>query len=101
MSKDKEEKEKGSSPVPQNDPQTKVIPGEIMEDQALMSFGDVLKALVAVENSRARRIGWLEKGAPEDFITIKGGQLHVFTKGTMHTLIVNDGDIAAEDWVTI
>lgn len=100
MSKDKEEK-KGSSPVLQVDQQTKVASIQELREHTIMPFGDVLKVLVANENSRARRIGWLEQGAPEDYITMKDSCLHVFTKGKMHILAVNDGDITNEDWVVI
>lgn len=99
MGEDKREKKK-SSPVPQ-ELQKELANKESVPEQILMSFGDVLKVLVTNENSCARRIGWLEQGAPEDYITIRSGQLHVFTKGAMHTLTVSDGDISNEDWVIV
>lgn len=99
MGQDKEEK-KGSSPVPNAFKETLEKKGLMKDEQILMSFGTILKLLITGD-LRARRIGWLEQGAPEDYITMRGGQLHIFTKGKMHTLTVNDGDITNEDWVII
>jgi len=104
----KQDEKKGSSPVPgafKDELKNQEL--LVIEEQTLMSFGDVLKMLttdvkaITDGDVRARRIGWLEQGAPEDYITRRGGQLHISTKGKMHTLVVGDGDITNEDWVLI
>ncbi len=100
MGEDKREK-KGSSPVPQVvQKELKQKESVAVQEQMMMAFGVALKELIA-NDCKARRIGWLEQGAPEDYITMRGGQLHIFTKGKMHTLAVGDGDISNDDWVII
>lgn len=71
-------------------------PKTIMESRALtMDFPDAMRRIM--EGKRVARISWGNK----DYCLLKDGWLSIFTKGTMHTWSVNDGDMEGQDWIVV
>jgi hypothetical protein len=65
--------------------------------QEEITFGRALD--VVVSGKRVTRIGWKE---PMSHVLLVGGIVHLRkTDGTLHKLIVSDGDIIAKDWVIV
>ena len=62
-----------------------------------MSFGSALDAVV--DGKHMTRASWQDQ---ETYLLLSGGALHIRkSDGTLHTLIIRDGDITATDWIIV
>lgn len=64
-------------------------------EQKPMSWGAACEALVV--GRRVTREAW---GDPNTVILLHAGSVHIRKPdGSLHTLIVSEGDLTAEDWI--
>lgn len=72
------------------------MPTPVRTDATDMDFYDALKQIVA--GKKVTRQDWQN----EDCVFLHAGAVHLRkTDGSLHTLIVSDGDIAATDWALV
>lgn len=66
-----------------------------------MGFGEAMGAVV--DSRHVTRLGWPAGPAGEvAYLFLQGGVVHLRkADGSIHTLLVSDGDITATDWVTV
>lgn len=67
----------------------------IMTLAAQMSLPDALKEVVAGKS--ITRISWMNN----DWCELRDGWLMIRREGKWHTWLINDGDLMADDWVTV
>ena len=60
-----------------------------------MTFPTAMKEIK--NGKKIRRIEW----PAEDYGVLANGWLSIFTKGSLHTWKVNDGDIEASGWIIV
>jgi hypothetical protein len=78
-----------------------VSPAPIPTDIDTLTFGDAFAALVA--GKKVTRQTWpLEPSGVRACLLLHNGAVHIRKPdASLHTLIVQDGDITATDWVIV
>lgn len=72
------------------------MPTPVRNEPTAMDFYEALKQIMA--GKKLTRADWHN----EDCIFMHAGAMHIRkTDGSLHTLIVSDGDIAATDWALV
>jgi len=61
-----------------------------------MDFPEALR--VVIEGKKITKLDWENR---DTYISLRGGFLSLYQDGKWHRLLVSDGDLLGQDWVTV
>ena len=77
-------------------------PGELLTPLPRVQGQSITMNFIAamqeiINGEKVARVSW----ANDDYCLLKNGWLSIFTKGSLHTWSINDGDIEGQDWFVL